>query len=125
MLGINAVCQGTGAACNGTTMSIFGVDLASGIACEGGKLRTCVNGREHLVDCAARGLGFTCQTTGSGAFCGLASACTPPGADQPTCDPATKSLTVCNAGRIDHVACDQLGFVTCDVDRCVNALGGP
>jgi hypothetical protein len=120
-----AGCKGPGPACVGD-FSQVGVNYRDPIACDGPKLRACLNGGEALVDCNTVGKGFTCQTTTS-AFCGLAAECTPPtnGSVKATCEGNT--VVFCNAGRIEKVDCTSLGFTGCDpmFGLCVpNILGG-
>ncbi len=112
-------CVGGGPACNGVIVSQNTVDFGDGIACDGASLRACVNGFEHTVDCSKLGEGFTCQTTPTASFCGLAAECDP-GLPQTTeCE--GDSVVVCNAGRIEKVDCKTLGFTGCDTnfDVCV------
>jgi hypothetical protein len=103
-------CIGSGPMCNVQGTSSLSINFDEGIACNGAKLRACVNGFEHELDCATLGTGFTCQTGASGSFCGLAAECEP-GADA-TCE--GNSVVVCNAGKIEKVDCTTLGFTGCN-----------
>jgi len=106
-------CMGTGAECtypvNSGAMSL---DFSDGIACNGAKLRTCVNGGEHEIDCGTLATGFTCQTVDNAgdpaSFCGLANECY---GDSPVCE--GDAMVVCNAGRRDKIDCKSLGFTGC------------
>jgi len=118
-------CQGDGASCTATTPG--GSDLVDpfGTGCAGNTLQACLNGQTTNVDCATQGPGFSCQSRDGSFFCGLAAECVP--ADnyssvQPaTCDGTT--LSFCNAGRLEHLDCTQLGFTGCEVDTHVYHYG--
>ncbi len=129
----NGECVGTGAACTDTSFANDGEIIFQGESCSGGTLVACVNGQQANVDCATRGPGFTCQTAGDAFFCGLAAECVPAdqGAGSPT-NPASCEgtvLTFCNAGRLEHIDCTELGFSGCEIDHsvghygCIPALG--
>ncbi|MCB9582001.1 MAG: hypothetical protein H6717_33515 [Polyangiaceae bacterium] len=107
----SAYCAGAEGSC---TVDHHGSPELAGVACTADGLQVCVNGGLHHIDCAEVGAGFTCQTLGSTAFCGLAAECdpTPSTVADATCD--GDSLTFCNAGRIDKLDCKQLGFTGCN-----------
>jgi len=67
-----ARCTGTGDPCENLSDPLF-----DGLACSGGTLDACVNGRQQDFDCASLGEGFTCQSHSGIPFCGLASQCLP------------------------------------------------
>jgi hypothetical protein len=113
-------CVGTGDACT-TSAGLSEDDMNwDGRACvDASTLKACVGGRTEERDCSAVGPGFTCQTFGQAFFCGLGSECLPgelPGMDQrgtaETCDDG--AVVFCNAGRLERVACTDLGFKACD-----------
>lgn len=108
-------CMGAGPACTFSSNSgATELNFEEGIACNGTKLRACVNGGEHEIDCGLLAEGFTCQTVDNlgeaYSFCGLASECAP---DKPICE--GDSIVLCNAGRIDKVDCKSLGFSGCNM----------
>lgn len=105
-------CAGTGPACETSVLGGLGVEFDQGIACDGAALRACVNGREHHLDCGTLGEGFTCQTAGSTAFCGLDGACVPGSATKATCE--GDNVVICNAGRVEKIDCKSLGFTGCN-----------
>ncbi|AKT42562.1 hypothetical protein [Chondromyces crocatus] len=105
-------CIGTGAACQADTIGPLSVQFDEGIACDGNTLKACVNGYEHNLDCGSLQDGFTCQSGGSGTFCGLDAACEPGEKVAGGCD--GDSVLICNAGRVDRIDCKALGFSTCD-----------
>ncbi|MGZ6093728.1 MAG: hypothetical protein ACXWUG_16980 [Polyangiales bacterium] len=111
-----AFCRGTGPVCNSGATTGLSISSRNGIACDGAKLRACVNGNEATFDCATIGKGFTCQSGTIGgksvAFCGLAAECDPTVSSQPSCE--GNDLVVCNAGRIEKVDCTALGFSGCN-----------
>jgi hypothetical protein len=121
-------CVGTGADCEGRS----GPEALTyvGVACENDALQVCVGGptgKLALMNCAERGPGFTCQSLMGAAFCGLASECVPaePGAASvthpPSCDGTV--VTFCNAGRLEHLDCVDLGFTGCELDKSRNLYG--
>jgi hypothetical protein len=127
-LGLDCVagaCVGRGAACTGESSDGSGAARLQGVACAGNKLSACANGKLTTIDCATRGPGFGCQSVGSAFFCGLAADCTPAnetGIATPTeCSGST--LEFCNAGRVEHIDCRDLGFTACvGKAGCTSAL---
>ena len=111
----DAACVGEGPACSAESTSSIGVELDDGIACDEAKLRTCVNGAEHLLACSDVAQGFGCQGAAS-PFCGLDTACTP-GTKAGACE--GNQVVVCNAGRVDTFDCTKLGFSGCASGFCV------
>lgn len=91
-----------------------------GVACvDAETLRACVGGRVAERSCPDEGPGFTCQSFEGKFFCGIASECVPaelPNTSQhgtgESCDGDT--LVFCNAGRVERIACKDLGFMHCD-----------
>ena len=108
-IGSSKMCIGAGPGCNAQPYTLEAIELDHGIACQGTGLRTCVNGFEHLLDCAALATGFTCQT-GTTSFCGFATECEVETAGACEGD----AVVVCHGGRIDKVDCKTLGFTGCD-----------
>ena len=105
------VCQGTGAACQSDFADPLSASLQQGLACEGDDLRVCVNGGEHVLDCAGAITGASCQTGSAKPYCGFATDCEP-GASSETCE--GDNVVICNAGRVEKIDCKALGFTTCD-----------
>ncbi|WP_272459896.1 hypothetical protein [Polyangium jinanense] len=110
-------CVGAGPECNVYPPTTGGVDYRSGIACENTTtLRTCMGGREHLLDCSTLGVGFSC-IDGTPPYCGFAAECDPfdpvhykyPAS---TCE--GDSVVICNAGRMEKIDCKSLGFKRCN-----------
>jgi hypothetical protein len=108
----DVACLGTGPSCTPGVVSVQEIHYDEGIACNAEKLRACINGGEQEVDCATLVKGFTCQTSGTASFCGLAGACDPTAGADATCE--GDSVVVCNAGRIDKVDCKSVGFTGCN-----------
>ena len=73
-----------------------------------------MNGGLHEIDCSEVGAGFSCQTFGTSAFCGLAAECDPSSGavSDATCE--GDQLVFCNAGRLDKLDCKSLGFSGCN-----------
>lgn len=104
-------CKGQGAAC--VSEARYGIDLGySGQACNGAQLAACVNGAQALLDCSCLGKGFSCQSTGSASFCGRAAECDPETFES-YCDGG--DVVMCNAGKLQHLACTDFGFAQCTV----------
>jgi hypothetical protein len=119
-------CVGSGAVCAGGEAGPEGQLAPFGLACAGTQLDACVAGHHQTIDCAAQGPGFSCQTFAGDSFCGLASECVPgnePGAVGANKCEDSKTLVLCNAGRIDRVDCQSLGFTACSVDPAHGAYG--
>lgn len=120
-------CLGGGASCTASRGYSGGPELVDpfGTGCSGNTLQACLNGQTANIDCATQGPGFSCQAREGAFFCGLAAECVP--ADnyasvQPaTCDGTTVSF--CNAGRLEHLDCTELGFTGCEVDTKVYHYG--
>jgi hypothetical protein len=115
-------CRGSLGACNAVIDGRLGATYTP-VACEGGKLKGCVNAGLALFDCAQAAPGFTCQTAagpgGAPAYCGTATECAPP--DPWTKQPAScdgTSVVFCNGGKIEKVDCRSLGFARCDNGQC-------
>ena len=94
--------------------------------CDGDTLTACEN--EHLarIDCMTQGPGFSCQSVGGRAFCGLASECEPAddwqnGDFEASCNGSV--LTFCNAGRVEQLDCTTLGFESCAIEPAVGHYG--
>ena len=98
-------CEGTGAACVSDN-TYFDIAYA-GVACNGNLLDACVLSKRALLDCSCFGQGFSCQTALGTSFCGVASECDPVNHPK-SC--AGDSVVFCNAGKLVHVACADLGF---------------
>ncbi|UQA60717.1 hypothetical protein [Polyangium aurulentum] len=110
--GGGAYCVGSGPMCTQDVSSPLTINYRDGIACNGAKMRACVNGFEHEIDCATLGAGFTCQAGAMGAFCGLGNECDPNEGMDATCEGT--SVVVCNAGRIEKIDCKSFGFTSCN-----------
>ncbi|MEZ4227329.1 MAG: hypothetical protein R3B13_40705 [Polyangiaceae bacterium] len=98
-------CDGTGASCV-TETSYFDIPY-TGVSCNGNVLDACVLSKRALLDCSCFGQGFSCQTAQGASFCGAASECDPKSYPK-SCD--GDSVVFCNAGKLVHVACADLGF---------------
>jgi hypothetical protein len=120
-------CVGRGTTCTNQTYGDFDGVEYEGVSCSGSQLTACVGGRTTTVDCATLGPGFTCQSSGSASFCGLASECMPANnSSHSSSNPTSCSgtvLTFCNAGRLEHIDCTSLGFTGCEVDSSVAKYG--
>ncbi len=120
-------CVGTGAACTDTSFANAGEIILQGVSCSGSTLEACVNGQLANIDCTTRGPAFSCQTVGTAFFCGLAAECEP--ADHGSASPSNPGacdgnvFTFCNAGRLEHIDCTELGFTGCEVDRSIGHYG--
>jgi len=120
-------CQGTGATC--TDESFGGEEEVvpyDGVSCTGGTLEACVSGRLASLECSLQGPGFDCQLVDGTPFCGLASDCLPasdygPSPTGPSCDGTL--LTFCNAGRLETIDCESLGFTGCSIDSSMDVYG--
>lgn len=121
-----AVCQGTGGACQGSS---YGQGWLEGTCLDADTLETCVRDGRHVQRCADVGVGFTCQARGPGiSFCGLGTECDPRqdsgDGNGARCD--GDAIVVCNAGRLDHLECKTLGFAACaEVDGIPYCTPGP
>jgi hypothetical protein len=126
-----ARCVGTGEACTNLSDPLF-----DGMACAGNTLVACVNGRQHDLDCATMGEGFSCQMNAGIPFCGLAAECLPAhlqgaadrdvpqgGLPEPSCDGT--AIVFCNAGRLERIDCTTLGFTGCDLDAGIGCIPSP
>ena len=119
-------CVGEGASCSG---EIGDAELVHplGTGCAGNTLHGCLGGQATSVDCATQGPGFSCQAHDGSFFCGLASECVPadnyaaPASVATTCTGTT--LSFCNAGRLEHLDCTELGFTGCEIDRTLDHYG--
>jgi hypothetical protein len=113
-----ARCTGAGPSCNMTEN--FYDDLAefhNGIECvDSTILRACVNGHEHLVNCATLGDGFKC-IGGSRPQCGADFQCDYDGWTLST-SCVDNFIEVCNGGVLMSFDCTALGF-----DSCYGPLG--
>lgn len=113
-----AECTGAGPAC--TPTNYFTDDLINyhnGIECvDSTVLRACVNGHEHLVNCATLGEGFKC-IGGSRPQCGADFQCDYEGWTFST-SCIDNFVEVCNAGVRMTFDCTALGF-----DSCYGPLG--
>lgn len=110
-------CRGTGGTCQWESITPSRAVYDEGIECRGQRLAACVSGGIAEVDCSTLGTGFTCQTLGDRAFCGLAAECDPTmDTNADGCD-GTR-VQFCNAGRVDSVDCATLGFTGCAFGRC-------
>jgi hypothetical protein len=115
---VDGACEGSGDTCTGGFGDPEQIEFEA-LGCDGELLQACVTDRTASLDCTARGPGFHCQTLGDASFCGLAAECVPAGRSSysPThpasCDGTV--LTFCNAGRLEHVDCAELGFTGCTV----------
>jgi hypothetical protein len=127
-------CVGPGDACQSGAAGSEGELTLLGLGCAGTRLDACVGGHEQMVDCTEQGPGFSCQSFAGSFFCGLASECLPGDeAGSPTgnrCEDM-RTVVLCNAGRIDRVDCQSLGFSACSVDQahgqygCIPTLAAP
>lgn len=117
-------CVGTAGTCKPESISPGGVEYGQGLSCNGATLRACVNGGVKDVDCSTLGVGFSCQSTGSAFFCGLANECAPGSGTRPSCEGNT--LVLCNAGRVERIDCTSLGFTGClaSAGACVPSVWG-
>lgn len=113
-----AACRGSGAACDSPSSHPLEMHFDAGLACEGGKLRACVNDGEHLLECGDLAPGFQCQVVASTSFCGLAAECEPGviGKTIPASTCEGDSVVFCNAGRVEKIDCKGLGFTGCNAD---------
>jgi hypothetical protein len=73
-------------------------------------MRQCASDYEQVMDCGALAKGFTCQNGNLGRYCGLGSECDH--YHKTTCE--GDSIVFCNAGRIEKIDCNTLGFTGCD-----------
>jgi hypothetical protein len=114
------VCQGSGPACRAPAPGgQYSVEYPA-TGCAGDILQACVGGGQHPFDCTKLGPGFSCRDVAGSFFCGLAAECVP--GNHPTYDDqdgtglgcSGTTLIFCNAGRLDHVDCRDLGFTGCD-----------
>ena len=113
---LGMVCSGSGAACTAGGASAGFASYVGGVSCSGGMLTVCVNGQQATVACTDISPGFSCQSAGSVAFCGVASDCDPTQTNvgesqQESCDGG--AVVFCNAGRIEHIACGDMGLQAC------------
>ncbi|HYQ03388.1 MAG TPA: hypothetical protein VER96_32155 [Polyangiaceae bacterium] len=117
-------CVGDGESCEPKSVTTEQVTPV-GMGCSGTALRACLGGHTTQVDCAMQGPGFTCQERDGSFFCGLAAECVPSGAyssnTTASCDGTT--LSFCNAGRVEHIDCTELGFSGCTIDRKLDLFG--
>jgi len=115
---------GEGASCS---ESIGDSELTNpvGTGCVGNTLRGCLGGQATSVECATQGPGFGCQSLDGTFFCGLAAECVPAetysASASASCQGTT--LTFCNAGRLEHLDCTELGFSGCEIDKKVDHYG--
>ncbi len=113
-----ATCVGAGPKCK--PAEYFSDDLAefhNGIECvDSTVLRACVNGQEHMVNCATLGEGFKC-IGGSRPQCAADFQCDYNGWTLST-SCVDNFIEVCNAGVIMTFDCTALGF-----DSCYGPLG--
>ena len=107
-----AGCSGAGTTCTGSGGPILGLDLRDSTACDGSRIKQCIDGLRGTFDCATFGTGFSCQTIGPFGFCGRGADCKPGSATPATCD--GDSVVICNAGRSEKIDCKSLGFTGCD-----------
>lgn len=114
----DAECAGAGPACTPSTFP-WGtmINYHDGIECvDATNLRTCVNGREHVINCATLGEGFKC-IGGTHPQCGADFQCDYDGEISAT-SCVDDTIEVCNAGVTMQFDCRALGF-----DSCYGSLG--
>ncbi|HET7538278.1 MAG TPA: hypothetical protein VFK05_00350 [Polyangiaceae bacterium] len=119
-------CVGEGASCSESVSSSTDLTNPVGTSCDGSVLHGCLGGQATSIDCATQGPGFSCQARDGKFFCGLAAECVPSNsysASYPatTCDGTT--LSFCNAGRLEHLNCTDLGFSGCEIDNKLDHYG--
>jgi hypothetical protein len=107
-----ALCTGPDAACTVPSFMATSISYTTGIACEGSKLRACINGAEQVVDCSTVRSDFSCQTFGTTSFCGIGNTCNPNLGEKTACEGS--NVVICNAGRAEKVDCTALGFTNCN-----------
>ena len=119
-------CVGEGASCSGSSGDSELVNPV-GTDCAGNTLHACLGGQTTSIDCATQGPGFSCQARDGAFFCGLAAECVPAGnyaasaSTAATC--AGTMLSFCNAGRLEHLDCAELGFTGCEIDKKLDHYG--
>ena len=114
-------CVGTGETCTSEVESSEIVAYsANAIECvDDAQLAACINGKRQEVFCDDLFTGTRCRTTSEAmprAYCGLSTECNPFTTVVEFC--TDRSVAVCNAGRLENVSCESLGFARCNTGHC-------
>ena len=114
-------CMGTGETCTSEVESSEAIVYsANAIECvDDTQLAACINGARHEVFCDDLFAGARCRTTSEvmpRAYCGLSTECNPFTTVVEFC--TDREVAVCNAGRLENVSCESLGFARCNTGHC-------
>jgi len=118
-------CVGEGASCSETISGDSELISPVATGCSGNTLLGCLGGQSTRIDCATQGPGFGCQSRDGAFFCGLAADCLPAASYSASASASCQGtiLSFCNAGRLEHLDCAELGFSGCEIDRKVDHYG--